>query len=368
MTITRQALNALAREHGFHALRVANVGPTPFATAFDRWLEAGRHADMDWLPRTRDVRVDPRVRQAEVRSALVLAVNHAVTPPPDPGGLTGQVARYAWGRDYHNLVGKRLKRLLRTLRDAGIPCWGGVDTAPILERAWAHASGLGYTGKNCVQIVPAQGSWMVLAVVFADADWAPDPPLARDHCGACVRCLVSCPTDAFVGPRTLDARRCISYWTIEASDLAPVSLLPRFGRWVFGCDVCQEVCPHNASAADGVEADFAPQHAWLDLEALIHAQDDLLMDRFLGTPLRRPRARGLKRNALVVLGNLADAGAPQVARHGLRHSDDSVRAAARWALARHGVGLGPLPAGASPSEQRVQDAIDSGAVPPVVAG
>ncbi len=316
--------------------RVAAIGPTPHADVVQAWVDAGLHADMDWYTRTLDVRLDPRLRDPEARSVLVLAMDHAVTVPPDPGGLTGRVARYAWGRDYHNLIGKRLKGLRRDLREAGVANWGGVDTAPIVERAWAAASGLGYTGRNGVQIVPAHGSWMLLAVLFLDAVLEPDKPLTRDHCGACTRCLPACPTDAFVGPRVLDANRCIAYWTIESQDLPPLDLLDGFGRWVFGCDVCQEVCPHNAAAADGIEADFAPRHAWLDLEDLLRTDDDALMARFIGTPLRRPGAAGLKRNALIVLGNTPDPRAARVAAIGLEHADPVVRAAAVWARARHG--------------------------------
>jgi len=331
---TRATLEAMARDLGFHALRVASVGPTPFADHVQHWADAGLHGEMDWFERTLPERLDPRRRMPEARSAVVLAVDHATTVPPDPGGRTGRVARYAWGRDYHNLVGKRLDKLKRALRREGVACWGGVDTAPIVERAWAHAAGLGQTGKNCVQLVPAKGSYLVLAVLFVDLDLPPDAPLARDHCGACTRCLVGCPTDAFQGPRRLDARRCISYWTIEDPGLPPRDLRPGFGRWVFGCDVCQEVCPHNTAAPDTVEADFAPRHAWLDLDALVWADDEALMTRFIGTPLRRPRATGLKRNALLVLGNLGDEGAVPVARHALQHPAAVVRAMAVWSLAR----------------------------------
>jgi epoxyqueuosine reductase len=246
------------------------------------------------------------------------------------------VARYAWGRDYHNLVDKRLKKLKRAVRAAGVECWGGVDTAPILERAWAQAAGLGYTGKNGVQFLPGRTSWLVLAVLFVTADLPPDVPLARDHCGTCARCLVACPTDAFAGPRDLDARRCISYWTIEARDLAPRALRPDFGRWVLGCDVCQEVCPHNTDAADPEEDDLLPRHAWLDLDDLVLAADAELDARFVGTPLARPGAVGMKRNALVALANLGDEGGVPAARAALSHPAPVVRAAAVWCLGRLG--------------------------------
>lgn len=330
-------LRALAHAAGFSIVRLARVRETPHAAFLDRWLARGRHAAMHWLVRGRDARVDPRARSPWARTAMVLAVHHHHRPPPDPGGRTGRVARYAWGRDYHNLVGKRLEKLRSALRDAGVRSWGGVDTAPILERAWADAAGVGFTGKNTVTIVPGSTSWMFLAVLFVDVEAAPDAPVARDHCGTCVRCLVACPTRAFVGPRDLDAARCVSYWTIEAKGLAPPELLPGFGRWLFGCDDCQEVCPHNHAPPDPDEDDLGPRHAWIDLDELLATPDDALLERYRGTPLRRPGAAGLKRNALVVLGNLGDRGAMDgIERFGLTHPDPVVRAAAAWAVGRLG--------------------------------
>jgi epoxyqueuosine reductase len=291
---------------------------------------------MRYLVDGRTERVDPARRMPNARTAMVLTVAHHHRRPPDPGGRTGIVARYAWGRDYHNLVGKRLRKLRATLREEGIASWGAVDTGPILERAWAQASGAGFTGKNTLIIRPGNTSWMFLAVLFIDAAVAPDPPLP-DHCKACTRCLSACPTGAFVAERQLDARACISYWTIEARGLAPASLRRGFGRWVFGCDLCQEACPHNHNPDDPDEADLAPRHAWLDLDDVLATPDDLLMERFLGTPLRRPKAHGLKRNALVALGNLGDPDAIDGIRtHALRHDHPEVRAAAVWALGELG--------------------------------
>ncbi len=250
------------------------------------------------------------------------------------------VARYAWGRDYHNLMGKRLRKLRRRLDAAGIRSWGGIDTAPILERPWATAAGLGFTGKHTLQIVPGQGSWLLLGILFVDAE-VPDDPPARGGCGTCTRCLEICPTDALPAPYELDARRCISYWTIEARGLPPETLRPGLGRWVFGCDLCQEVCPHNHHPPDPDEVDLEPRHAWLDLDGILAAPDPALIERFTGTPLRRPGAVGLKRNALLVLGNLGDDGAiDPIRRYGLIHASPVVRAASVWALARLGA---PVP-------------------------
>ncbi|MEQ1501842.1 MAG: tRNA epoxyqueuosine(34) reductase QueG [Myxococcota bacterium] len=328
-------LTTLARDAGFRITRFTPVRPTPHAAFLDTWLARGRAASMAWIARGRDVRADPRVRVPWARTALLLAVEHHHRRPPDPGGRTGWVARYAWGRDYHNLVGKRLKKLGAALDAHGIRSWGGVDTAPILERAWAEAGGLGFAGKNTLQIAPGRTSWMLLAVLFVDVDVPGDPPLG-DHCKACTRCLVACPTAAFVGPRELDAARCISYWTIEARGLPPVELRPGFGRWVFGCDRCQEVCPHNHHPPDPDEDDLLPRHPYLDLDWVVSSPDDVLLERFTGTPLRRPGAVGLKRNALIVLGNLGDRDGIPAVRGALAHPSEVVRDAARWALDRLG--------------------------------
>jgi epoxyqueuosine reductase len=333
----RARIAALAEDLGFTAVRFASIAdgprPTPHAAELSSWLAAGNHADMDWLERTAEVRIDPRVRMPDAKSVVVLGLGHGWKRPPDPGGRAGLVARYAWGRDYHNLIGKRLKKLRKALRGDGIQSFGGVDTAPILERAWAVASGIGVLGKNAVVFQPGRSSWGFLAALVLDVALEPDPPIGRDHCGTCTRCLVACPTAAFDGPYRLDARRCISYWTIEANALAPADLLPGFGRWVFGCDVCQEVCPHNHHPPDPTEPDFLPRHAWLDLDELLATPDDALMERFIGTPLRRPGAAGLKRNAAVALGNLGDDGAiDTLERYGLTHDAAVVQAAARWAI------------------------------------
>lgn len=331
----RGSLQALARRHGFHAVGCARVRPTPRSGAFDRWLARGDHADLHWMARGRDVRADVARRAPWARTALVLAVSHHHRVPPDPGGRTGRVARYAWGRDYHNLMGKRLQKLRRALDEGGVRSWGAVDTGPILERAWAEAAGLGFSGKNTLQIVPGAGSWFLLAVLFLSAEVPPDAPVGRDHCGRCARCLVACPTGALPSARRLVTDRCVSYWTIEARGVAPEPLRAGFGRWFFGCDACQEACPHNHDPDDPDEDDLRPRHAWVDLDEILASPDDALLRRFEGTPLRRPGPEGLKRNAAIVLGNLGDpGGARALTDHGLPHPSPAVREAAAWALGR----------------------------------
>ncbi|MCB9685107.1 MAG: tRNA epoxyqueuosine(34) reductase QueG [Alphaproteobacteria bacterium] len=326
-------LRELALSVGFHDVRVTRVRTTPRGEALDRWLARGDHADLHWLARGRDVRLDPRVRHAWARTAVVVAVHHHHRVPDDPGGRTGRVARYAWGRDYHNLLGKRLRKLKARLGELGVRSWGGVDTAPIVERSWAEAAGLGAVGKNTTLLVPGRGSFLLLGVLFLDADLEPDPASTRDPCRTCVRCLRACPTDALPEPHRLRTDACISYWTIEARGLPPRALRSNFGRWFFGCDVCQEVCPHAHDPDDPDEDDLLPRHAWVDLDDVVASSDDDLLRRFEGTPLRRPGAAGLKRNALLVLANLGDPGAvPVIRRHALAHPEPVVRAAGVWAL------------------------------------
>ena len=347
--LIRESAGAL----GFRRVRFASLAPeAPGVAALDAFLNDGRQGDMAWLARGRSPRADPTQLLPGARSAVVLGVDHAWPRPPDPGGLTGKVASYAWGRDYHNLVGKRLQRLVRQLRAArpGLGLYGGVDSRPLMERAWAERAGLGFIGRNATLIVPGEGSFLFLAVILVDVELPPDPPIGgmARHCGSCRACHPACPTDAFTGDGQLDARRCISYLTIELRGAIPEELRPGLGRWVFGCDLCQEVCPHNHGLADGsrapgspgwsVEPDLAPrpERAWLDLAWVLEASDEEIDARLMGSPLRRARPEGLKRNAAVVLGNLGDPAARGPLEVGMRHPSAVVQEHARWALERIG--------------------------------
>jgi epoxyqueuosine reductase len=332
----RALITTLAAEQRLSTVRFASVDPVPDVDRYDAWLAAGHHADLEFLVTERDARANPRIRLPNARSVVVVALEHAHERPPDPGGRTGLVARYAWGRDYHNLLGKRVRKLRDRLRERGVQTYGGVDTSPVLERAFAREAGVGFVGKNAMIIAPGRTSWMLLGAFYVSVDVEPDRPIQKDHCGSCRRCLDRCPTDAFVGPRVLDARACIAYWTIEARGLAPRALRPKFGRWVFGCDLCQEVCPHNHHPPECEEPDLLPRNAWLDLDTIVRVPDAALHNRFNGTPLARAGAAGLKRNALVALANLGDDGAVDVARVALGNASPVVRAAAVWCLGRLG--------------------------------
>ena len=270
----------------------------------------------------------------------MLAVDYAWPRPPDPGGLTGKVSAYAWGRDYHNLLSKRLRRLARELREEapGVEGYWGVDSRPLIERAWAEKAGMGFVGKNCCIIRPGQTSYMFLGMILLSEAIPPDRPYLRDHCGRCRRCLDACPTNAFVAARQLDARRCISYLTIEHKGAFPLDLRAGIGRWVFGCDLCQEVCPHNHKLRPGAHEDFTPRgdNAWLDLEWLLTTAPETIRAHFQGSPIKRPGPSGLKRNAAIVLGNLGDPAARPALLSQENSPDDGVRESVRWALERLG--------------------------------
>lgn len=321
-----------ARDLGFGRVGFARP-PLPHPERLLAALAEGRHGDMEWLAETAPTRLDPSRLLPHVKGAVVLGLDYAHPVPPDPGGLTGRVSCYAWGRDYHNLVGKRLRKLQRRLEAAfpGLNTWAGVDRGATWERAWAEAAGLGYAGRNGCIIAPGDTSYFFLGLVLLDREVEAGRPLA-DHCGTCRRCVAACPTDALPGDGSVDARLCISYLTIEHDGPIPVALRPRVGRWLFGCDVCQAVCPHIKTAAESEEADLAPRNAWLDLETIVESTDVELITRFTGTPLRRAAPRRLRRNAVTVLGNLGEAALPVLER-AARHPDPWTAEAARWALA-----------------------------------
>ncbi len=332
-----ELIRAAAARYGFHRVRFADATPAAGIDDFDQFLKEGRHGEMDYLVRGRDARACPGQLLAGAQSVVVLGTDYAHPRPPDPGGLTGKVASYAWGRDYHNLIGKRLRKLVRDLRREipGFDGYWSVDARPLIERAWAARAGLGFAAKNCMVIVPGETSYLFLAAILVNTPLPPDPAMG-DHCGTCRRCLDACPTGAFTAPGQLDARRCISYLTIEHRGAIPESMRPMMGRWVFGCEDCQEVCPHNPAEPGSLEADLAPRpgHAWLDLPWVLRTPDDELDAHFEGSPLRRPGPAGLKRNAAVVLGNLGDRTARPALEHALGHPSASVVDHARWALDR----------------------------------
>ncbi len=338
------ALRDLASRHGFHVLGVTSAEPLADALArLEAWAAAGHAADMRWMTRNPPERATPRTLLDAVRSVVTLAVDYWTPAPPfEAEGRYGRVARYAWGRDYHDVVIPRLRELGAALLDVvdgatrfAVAC----DHSPILERAAAARAGLGFPGKNTCLLLPRRGSWVFLAEILLDAELEPTPPAPQEHCGTCVRCLDACPTGAFPAPHVLDARRCVSYLTIEHRGVLPRALRPRLGPWVFGCDDCQDVCPFNRFAPLSDRPEFAPDFGVgprLDLPGLLRLRhDDAFRARFAGTPLLRPKRRGLLRNAAVAAANVgATCAVPALVSCATDDAEPLVRAHALWALGR----------------------------------
>jgi epoxyqueuosine reductase len=337
-----ELLKSWALEAGFDRAGVAALEPAAHGEAFVRWLARGDLAGMSYLERRLDARLRPEAVLAGARAALCVALQyHPLDGEPEPGGdLWPRVARYARGRDYHDLMGTRLRSLAARVA-AAFPGVGSrlyVDTGPVLERDLAARAGLGAVGKNTNLLHRQGGSWFLLGELFLTLDLAPDAPLA-DLCGRCTRCLEACPTGALPEPYRLDSRRCISYWTIEHRGELPPAAREMVGDWVFGCDVCQEVCPwnHEPDAATHPELGLPPERATLDLVALLRLDRDGYVTRFRGSPLKRAKQEGLQRNAAVAMGNRGDRRyLPALAEALAAAGSPVVRGHAAWALGRLG--------------------------------
>lgn len=343
-------LKTEARALGF-TLAGACPAVTPTgASRLKEWLERGYAGQMDYIAARRDAYEHPRHVLDGVRSVLMLGLPYRTSEPLSIEPGQGRISRYAWGEgDYHDVIHDRLKRLVGWLTER-LPeaqSRGVVDTAPLLEREFAQLSGLGWIGKHTLLINKPAGSYFFLAALLTDQELAYDEPFTADHCGTCRACLDACPTQAFPQPYVLDATRCVSYLTIELRDSILEELRPKIGDWLFGCDVCQEVCPWNQSAerrADTPQStptqarDVAPvfQPAAdanpVDLMGLFELDEDAFRQRFRNTPLWRARRRGILRNAAIVLGNQRVAAASAALRRGLDDAEPIVREACQWAL------------------------------------
>ncbi len=341
MTLDRQALSQWLREQalamGFHLFGVAPaVTPQGFHHLV-QWIDSGYHAQMDYIPNRLAAYQHPSGVMQGVCSLVMLGFPYRTVEPPAEQPLHGRVARYAWGTaDYHDLIHSRLKQLKRDLhqRAPQVQARGVVDSAPLLEREFATLAGLGWSGKNSLILNKHQGSYFFLACLLLDIDLPADAPHATDHCGTCTRCLDACPTDAFVSPGVLDSRRCISYLTIEHRDPIPAALRGPMGDWLFGCDVCQDVCPWNRRGSQATDDTLfpLPQSQPMDLLALFDLDEESFRQRFRKTPLWRTRRRGILRNAAIVLGNQQDPRAVAALCKGLQDDEGLVRGAAAWAL------------------------------------
>ena len=333
---------------GFSRLGVAPAGPPPRQDLVRRWLDQGFAGVVrQWFERQEHLRADPTTLLPGVRSMIMLAVDYATTAGADQGDSKdadaarqgrGRVARYAWGDDYHDLLRSRVNMLAAWLeaRVPGCRTRGVVDSAPLAEREFAWLAGLGWFGKNTMLIDPHAGSFFFLTALLTDLELPVDAPLQVDHCGSCTACLEACPTDAFVEPRVLDASRCISALTIEDHGPITAALRPGMQDWIFGCDICQEVCPWNRHAPGSSEPTFQPRQGetTLSLAELLQLDDAAFRRRFKGSPLLRAKRRGLLRSAAIALGNQPHIPSFDALAAALAGGDPVVRGAAAWALGR----------------------------------
>jgi epoxyqueuosine reductase len=322
---------------------MAGIAPAVPADGFERlseWLERDFAGDMAYMHKHAQARRHPGSVLPEVRSVVMVGMNYKPhhDAPGDGPPQTGKVARYARGADYHDVLRRRLNQLLAWLQGECPGCRGRgvVDTAPLLERDFARRAGLGWFGKNTMLLNKRLGSYFFLGALLVDLELRPDPPHEASHCGSCTACLDACPTDAFAGPGWLDSRRCISYLTIEHKGPVPEVLREGLGDWLFGCDVCQEVCPWNRKAPAATEPAFRPRPELdaVNLVELLGLSEEEFRRRFRGAAFLRTKRRGLLRNAALVLGNVGDAAALPALRRALTDDEPVVREAAAWAIAR----------------------------------
>jgi epoxyqueuosine reductase len=332
-------LKQRAAELGFQLSGVCPAVAPPGAARLDDWLSAGYAGQMQYIADRQTAYSNPQQILVGAQSIVMLGMLYATEEPKVPAKTEGRVARYAWGNvDYHDLIRDRLHELADYFR-ALVPqsaTRGVVDTAPLLEREFAQLAGLGWVGKNTLLLSKHMGSYFFLAALLTDVVLEYDAPHVSDHCGTCTACLDACPTDAFPQPYVLDATRCISYLTIEMHDAVPIELRPGMGDWVFGCDVCQEVCPWNQKSPRSTEPSFAPLSELnpLELTSLFDMDEQTFREQFRKSPIWRAHRRGLLRSAAIALGNRGDAAAIPALTKGLSDEDAIVREACEWALAR----------------------------------
>ena len=333
-------LKAKAIALGFHKVAVAGARPLERdRAALAAWIRGDKHASMAWMARDWEKRADPEAMLPGCRSVIALAINYR--PPEakvEERGGTAKVALYARGRDYHRVLGGKLKDLAAWLAaESNAASRTFVDTGPVLERAWAEQAGLGWIGKNANLLTRDLGSWLLLGEVLTCAELTPDAGPHQDFCGSCTACLEACPTGAIEAPGRVDSNACLSYWTIEHRGAIPEDRRAGLDAWIFGCDVCQDVCPWNVSfAKEAVDDPFARREdlRGLDPVEILELDEAAFRARYSGTALMRARWDGLRRNACIVLGNRGDAASLPALVRAAEDADPMIREHARWAIAR----------------------------------
>lgn len=334
--MTKQELVDTASGLGFALCRCARVSTAPHAQALDDWLAGGLHATMEWMARTAPRRRDPREVLPGAKTVVVLASNYFSDDDGSPPG-TGRIARYARGNDYHEVLAPRLDALAAHLAAAGGEQRYCVDSGPVLERDWAAASGVSWHGKSTMAIHPQLGTWFFLSAILTTLEFDPDAPLP-DRCGRCTRCIDACPTNAITAPHLLDARRCISFLTIENKGPIPEEFREAMGDRIFGCDDCLDACPWNRFARASRDAALQPDSVLLrtPLREFLALDEVQFKARFRGSPILRAKRRGFLRNVCVALGNTGTPEDLPALQRALEDAEPLVREHAAWAVARIG--------------------------------
>ncbi|MEI7864057.1 MAG: tRNA epoxyqueuosine(34) reductase QueG [Chthoniobacterales bacterium] len=333
--MTKEQLRQAATSAGFDLCGVARAGRAPHAEALVIWLQADNHGAMEWMRRTADLRCDPVHLLPGAKSVVVLATNYYRQTQPETKRDRGRFARYAWGADYHEVLAPRMERLAALLASEGGRQKCFVDGGPVLERDWAAASGISWHGKSTMGIHPKLGTWFFLSVILTTLDFDPDKALP-DRCGSCTRCIDSCPTQAITAPYILDARRCISYLTIENKAAIPLELREAIGDRIFGCDDCLDACPWNRFAQAAHDAQSEPSLPAMDkpMREYLSLDDKAFKELFHGSAVLRTKRRGFLRNVCVALGNKGgEEDIPALRQAAIDH-EPLVREHAEWALTR----------------------------------
>ncbi|MGQ0722955.1 MAG: tRNA epoxyqueuosine(34) reductase QueG [Candidatus Eiseniibacteriota bacterium] len=339
--MTASELAAKVRERavelGFDRVAFARAGECRDRGRLTQWIADGLHGEMAWMAKEPSRRSDPRRLLPGARTVIALATFYS-RPRDEETASVGRVSRYARGRDYHRVLGRRLRKLVRWLGEAapGSVTVAAVDHRPILEKEWAERAGLGWIGKHTNLITADRGSWLLLAELVTDVELDEDREPHPNRCGKCADCIDACPTGAIVGPYRVDARRCISYLTIELRGPIPVELRPLVGEWIFGCDVCQEVCPWNRFAVPVEDPSFHPdERRWTGgADEFLGMNDTDFRRRFEGSPVLRAGRDGFLRNVCVALGTRGDPAALPALRRALTDDSALVREHAVWAIER----------------------------------
>ena len=344
MSTLTQQIYQCANKLGFELVGITPAAQSETLARYRQWIENGYAGKMDYLERHLPLKTDVRQLLAEAKSVISLAMNYYTLDPPkalaeDPA--RGQISRYAWGDDYHDVIRQRLSELVEFIKETAqteLKTRFCVDTAPIIEREYAQKAGIGWIGKNTNLIHWRSGSWYFLAEVLINIDLASDTEPLRGSCGTCTRCIEACPTDAIIEPNLLDSRLCISYLTIELKESIPKALRPKIGNLIFGCDICQEVCPWNSKAVPTKEPAFHPRDGNLTpkLLSLIGMTQQEFSRKFKGSPIKRTKRRGFLRNVLIAIGNWGAPRAVPALKDALTDDEPLVRSHAAWALGKIG--------------------------------